>query len=80
MDEEEAELFDLDLRKVNNDKAAKTYMYGVGRYYCELDLISPKDDFQPAFKLSGLNTGHDIRFALKNVMKSSGKTLQGLHT
>ena len=44
LDEEEAEIFDLDLRKIDNNKSAKTYMYGVGRYYCGLDLISPSDD------------------------------------
>lgn len=45
LDEEEAEIFNIDLRKVNNIEHVKLSLYGVGRYYCGLDLVSPLDDF-----------------------------------
>jgi len=44
LDDEEAELFELDLRKVQNNVHGKLFMYGVGKFYCGNDLISPVDD------------------------------------
>ena len=44
LDDEEAELFDIGLRTLNSDRHGKIYMYGVGKYYCHLDLVSPLDD------------------------------------
>ena len=43
LDEREAEIFDVDLRKLDNALHAKVYMYGVGKYYCGLDILSPMD-------------------------------------
>lgn len=40
---EEAEIFDIDLRKVDNPLHAQVYMYGVGKYYCGLDILPPMD-------------------------------------
>lgn len=68
LDEEEAELFDVDLRHIDNEMSAKTYMYGVGKYYCGLDLISPIEDLQQIVKLNSLSTGHDVRFAMSHTL------------
>ena len=43
LDPVEAELFDVDLSKINMDNHAKNYMYGIGKYYNGLDLLPPKD-------------------------------------
>ena len=40
---EEAEIFDVDLRKVDNSLHAQVYTYGVGKYYCGLDILPPMD-------------------------------------
>lgn len=43
---EEQELFDVDLRKLNQSEHAKIFMYGVGKYYGGLDLIPHDDDLR----------------------------------
>ena len=43
LDHEESEIFDIDLRRVDNTLHAKVYMYGVGKYYCGLDILPPMD-------------------------------------
>ena len=43
LDPTEAELFDVDLRKLDNGLHAQVYMYGVGKYYCGLDILPPQD-------------------------------------
>ena len=41
MSPEEADLFDIDLRKIDMDIHAQYFMYGVGKYYQHLDLLPP---------------------------------------
>ena len=43
LDPVEAEMFDVDLRKLDNALHAQVYMYGVGKYYCGLDILPPQD-------------------------------------
>lgn len=43
------------------------FMYGVGKFYCGLDLLPPDDPLQQIMKLNGLDSNHDLKFALKSV-------------
>ena len=42
LNKEEAELFDIDVRKIDFIHHAKQMMYGTGRYYNKLDLLPPE--------------------------------------
>ena len=42
-------------------------MYGVGKFYCGLDLLPPDDSLQQILKLNSLESNHDLKFALKSV-------------
>ena len=64
---EEAELFDIDLRRLDLVLHAKQSMYGVGKYYNGLDLLPPGDPLQQILKLNSLDYNHDIKFAMKSV-------------
>ena len=66
LDPEESEIFDVDLRKLDNALHAKIYMYGIGKYYCGLDILPPMDPLQQVLKLNSLDFNHDIKFALKS--------------
>ena len=67
MNPEEAELFDIDLRRLDLVLHAKQSMYGVGKYYNGLDLLPPGDPLQQILKLNSLDYNHDIKFAMKSV-------------
>lgn len=40
---EDVDLFDIDIRKIDMPLHAKVFMYGVGKFYCGLDLLPPSD-------------------------------------
>lgn len=46
VDASERELFDFDSRKVDPVLLGRLNMYGVGRFYRGIDLVSPADDLQ----------------------------------
>ena len=66
MDAEEAEIFDIDIRNIDNNLHAQTFMYGVGKYYCGLDILPPNDSLKQVLKLNSLDLNHDIKFSLKS--------------
>jgi hypothetical protein len=66
LDEEEKELFDVDLRKVDPELNAQIFMYGVGKYYCGLDILPPNDQLRQILKLNSIDYNHDIKFALRS--------------
>ena len=72
---EEAEIFDIDLRKLNFPLHAKVFMYGVGKYYSGLDILSPMDPLKQVLKLNSLDFNHDIKFALKATTSFAMKDL-----
>jgi len=43
---EEAELFDIDIPKIDLILHSKQSLYGVGKYYNGLDLLPPNDPLQ----------------------------------
>ena len=51
-------------------------MYGVGKFYCGNDLISPIDDLQQILKLNSLDRAHDLRFAFSNAFKIPSKNIE----
>lgn len=50
-------------------------MYGVGRFYRGLDLISPLDDMQQILQLNSLNLNQDVKFALNYARKIKKRDL-----
>ena len=66
MDAEEAEIFDIDLRNIDHNLHANVFMYGVGKYYCGLDILPPMDPLKQVLKLNSLDLNHDIKFSLKS--------------
>lgn len=60
---EERDMFDVDFRKLDMVKHAQTYVYGIGRYYCGLDLLPPGHEIQQVLKLNTLDWNHDMKFA-----------------
>lgn len=44
LDKEEAELFDIDVRRLDIDYHAKLFSYGIGKFYQGHDLIPPGDN------------------------------------
>ena len=63
---QEQQIFDLDLRKLDLNAHAQIFMYGVGKYYCGLDLLPPDDPLKQVLKLSAIDYNYDIKFALKS--------------
>lgn len=52
LNSEEQELFDIDLRKMDNVMHAYHNIYGVGKYINNLDLLPPNDDLQQILQLN----------------------------
>lgn len=66
---EEADLFDVDIRRIDMRQHAQVFMYGVGKYYCGLDILPPDDPQQQILKLNCIDYNHDIKFALDSVVQ-----------
>ena len=50
-------------------------MYGIGKYYCGLDLLAPMDPLKQVLKLNSLDFNHDIKFAVKSTANLPKKDL-----
>jgi hypothetical protein len=72
---EEAELFDVDVRKIDLALHAKQSLYGIGKYYNGLDLLPPNDPLQQILKLNSLDYNHDIKVALNAIKNFKSQDL-----
>ena len=69
----------MDMRKVNlnHPSHAKVYMYGIGRFYNGLDLLSPYDDLQQVQRRHMLDYSHDLKFSVTKMLNNSTRDLKG---
>ena len=65
LDPEERVLFNVDVRKLDQDRHAELNMYGVGRFFFGLDLLAPDDNVQQILPLNSMERGDDLKFAMK---------------
>lgn len=72
---EEAELFNIDLRKLDTSKHAQLFAYGVGKHYQGHDILPPDDDLQQILRVNNISFNHDINFARKSLEKIKQKDL-----
>ena len=63
---EEAEIFDIDMRKIDLDLNSRLMYYGIARYYLGNDVLSPIDPLKQVLRLTGNSElWHDANFAIK---------------
>ena len=55
-------------------------MYGLGKYYCGLDLLPPSDQLQQILKLNSLENNHDRNFAKRALTCVKERNLNSLIT
>ena len=55
-------------------------MYGLGKYYCGLDLLPPSDQLQQILKLNSLENNHDRNFAKRALTFVKERNLNSLST
>lgn len=66
---EEAELFDVDVRKIDLKHHSKQMFYGTGRFYNRLDLLPPDGPLQQILLLNSIKMNHDFMFAMKGTKR-----------
>ena len=69
LDAEERELFNVDVKNLDQIRHGQIFEYGIGRYYMNLDLQSPTGDMQQILPLNQIALGEDLKFAMKTKMQ-----------
>ena len=76
MSPEEADLFDIDLRKIDLLLHAKYFQYGIGKFYNNLDILPPDAPLQQILQLNSINFGQDLKSSLQSTAGMRNRDLK----